>query len=267
MSFWGCEFLLNDISSKAFNLMLYNTEESSQGKTAFPSFHKVHEVLVPGHYQSYFYGQEQNEPLTFTLTFGLEPRMLDRGAYLSHDEISVITSWLMGSGGYQKFEVVQDDMIGYHYMVRVSELTLLTNGLMPYGFSCVFTCDSPFAYTEESEDIYSVSGEDEITLWSDATYNGYYYPNMRITKTGDGDVSITNNTDNNHEFSLTDVKGGHNIFIDNNKQVIINETTRENMYSHFNFCFFRMIPGENLVTLRGSYEITFLLRFPVNIGA
>ena len=247
--------------------MVYNTEDSSHGNVSFPSFSKIHEERIPSKYSSYFYGAEQNEPLQFSITFGLEPDLLDRGEYLSRDHIAMITAWLKGSGGYQRFDMIQDDMFGYYYMVRVSELTLLTNGLMPYGFSCVFSCDSPFAYTEETQITWDVSGEEELLLWNGSTYNGYYMPKMRVTKVGYGDISIINSADDDYEFRLSDVDDGDVIYVDNSKQIIINETTGENMYSRFNFKFFRMRPGDNTVILKGNYVITFLLSFPVDIGA
>lgn len=266
MAFWGCEFIFNGISCKAFDLMVYNTDGGTQNDVSFPSFSKVHEERVPSRYSSYFYGSEQNEPLEFTITFGLNPDMLDSGKYLTRDVIASITSWLTGSGGYKKLEILQDDLIGIYYMGRVSELKLLTNGMMPYGFSCIFTCDSPFAYMAETEYACSVYGTEEIELWNSSTYNGFYMPRIVIQKHNYGDISIVNHSDGDREFRFSGISNGCVLYIDNSQQIITSETG-DNPYSHFNFKFFRMKPRKNVITLSGAFDIRFIFNFPVNVGA
>lgn len=267
MAFHGCEFIFNGISSRIYNLVLYNTDGNSQGDAHFPSVGEAHEDRIPRRYSALHYGNTQNEPLTFTLVFGLDPDLLDQGKYLNRTEIATVSSWLTGHQDYRKLQIVQNDMIGYFYKCYISDLKLITNEMIPYAFSCTVTCDSPFAYIDEYTYSVNVRGSKTISIDNDSTYNGYYMPHMKITAAADGSISIINHTDNDRTFLLQDISSGTVIDIDNENQIIHDLSNERNLYQSFNYMFFRMKQGVNDLTLDGNFDITFTFEFPANIGA
>lgn len=268
MAFYGCEFLFDGKSCKEFGLMMYDIGSNSQRDVIFPSGGTIHEERVAGRYSSLFYGIEQNEALTFTLIFGANHHSIDAHSHLDRWDIESIAAWLTGHSTLRWLEIVQPDMETVRYKCIISELQTISYGNEPWAFSCTVTCNSPFGYTYPYR--YSLSGTSTIHLHNISTYNGYYKPKVVLTLpqgTGSKSVALVNQSDGGREFAFTALPSSvRTIEIDNENQIIVDVTGGLNLYRYFNFKFFRLVRGDNLLTLTGNCNAEIICEFPVNIG-
>lgn len=268
MAFYGCEFSFDGKSSREMGLMVYNFGSTTQGDASFTSAGSIVEDKIAGRYDTFFYGVEQNESLTYTLVFGLDTYYLDRGIHLDRFDVESMASWLTGHNSRKWLEISQPDMETFRYKCVISELQLITYGELPWAFSCKVTCDSPFAYTHPEVFLYDVQGALTDSFFNRSTYNGYFKPRMIITTSGGGSIFIKNKMDGDRVFAFENLPSGDlRIIIDNQNQVIYEENHGLNMYSYFNFNFMRLIRGENILEFEGDCVIEFICEFPVNIGA
>ena len=287
MSFYGCAFSYNGIHSSQFNLMIYDfgsvkNEESPK----FTSAPEIVEDRMPNKYKSYYYGSKQNDPLKIKLVFGLNTDLIDEGKHLDRYDINEIATWLTSSDGYQWLAIDQPDMEIVRYKCIVSDLSLVEDGSYPYAFSCELQCDSPFAYlAPETFTITSASSNDftECHVFCKSSFNGYYYPRITIEPTGiyfNSDILIVNETDGDRETEFPyEIDGVQNsgipqsikkIEIDNDRCIITtyNSSGLEDLdlYGRFNYNFFRLKRGDNIIKVKGNFNMTITCEFPVNFG-
>ena len=266
MAFWGNEFIFDGISCKELGLMIYDFGSNGQDDTEFKPGEIV-EDRIPGRYDALTYGVNQNQALEFTLVFGANMDSIDANSCMDRYDIGAITAWLTGHSTRKWLTIVQDDMEVFRYKCMVSGLRLITDGNMPWAFSCTVSCDSPFAYMAPDTYSYIVNGKTQINFRNRSGYNGFYRPKMRITMLGGNAVTITNGSDNGRAFAFQGLPGGNGLVIevDNQNQVITNSMDL-NLYPYFNMKFMRLVRGDNLLTIAGNAKVEFICEFPVNIG-
>jgi len=268
LPFYGCEFTFNGVCCSNFDLIIYDIS-STQENGSFSSVpSNIFETKTATRYNSIYYGVSKNSSLRFTVTFGINATRLDLNSFLSRSEMQKISEWLTGVSGYGVLSVNQQDMGNFSYRCMVTRLDYITYGKMPFAFECEFTCDSPYAYMTPTTEIISSESEASQNIVCDASCE-FYYPKMKIELSGNSaahEFSIKNITDNNRVFSLTNIPSSvHEISVDNDNQVISNDAGL-NIYNNFNFHFFRLVRGENQVSVIGEATVTFYLEFPVDIG-
>lgn len=270
MAFYGCEFVFDNIPCTEYGLMIYDFGSNTQSDTVFPSG-EILEDRIASRYDSFMYGVTQNGSLEYTLVFGANNLAIDDNDHIDRYEVEAIAAWLTGHNTRKWLTIIQDDMDVFRYNCTISELRLITHGNMPWAFSCKVICDSPFAYMTPETYQYSINGTEQIRLVNRSTYNGYYKPKIELTITDGNGFSIINATDGNRvfsfDFSRLNVNKPITIIIDNLNQMITSTTHPTiNLYEYFNMRFFRMLRGDNVLTINGVGEIKFLCEFPVSIG-
>ncbi len=266
MAFYGSEFIFDGVPSSEYGLMIYSFGSEGQEDVSFQNG-EIIEDRIPGRYDALTYGLVQNQALEYTLVFGANMESIDAVRHIDRYEVETIAAWLTGHNQRKWLTIVQDDMEYYRYKCFISELKLITDGNMPWAFSCKVTCDSPFAYSLPEEYAYTVSNETaSFILFNRSKFSGYYRPNMMITTSGGGTISIVNQSDNNRTFKFTSLPGSEKeIYIDNKNQ-IISGSTGLNLYPYFNMKFMRLVHGDNKLSITGNATVKFICEFPVNIG-
>lgn len=274
MGFWGNHFSFDGIACEEFGLALIDIGSYKQDEDgAVASAGEIIEDWVPSRNRSYFYGIQQNTPLTFRMVFGVDPELTDLGQIVTMDdyfdrwEITEINNWLTGHNERKWLEIEQPDMETVRFFCTITDLSVITPGWCPWAFSCTVTCDSAYGYQYPKTYHYSVSGSTSVTLKSKNKTNEPYYPIMYITPRNVTEVSIKNVTDGSAEFLLSNIpiSAGVKITVDNDRG-IITTTSDINIYDSFNFKFLRILPGNNVLNLRGYFDIDIVCEFPVNIG-
>lgn len=281
MAFYGCDFTFDDKRASTFfqpatpgtaykKLMVYNIGSYGQDDVDF-SVGEAIEDRINRRYSSLLYGTVQNEPLQFTLVFGIDPDDLEGEEHLTREQISQVTKWLTGHQEYKILTIDQEDMQDYRYHAMVTGLRLISEGGLPVAFSAEITCDGPFAYrnpvifyssTEMDGGIYIVDNP--------AMTNDVFYPILDIDISGATYIQFVNLDDANRtmRFDGIPTESGLRIHADCYNQ-ILTTSTGYNLYPGFNMKFMRFVPGENniQITTDGSAEVITTCEYPVNIGA
>lgn len=263
--FYGDRFIFDGVSCEEYGLMLYNVGSAKQSQTSFASNSDFSEDRIARRYDPLFYGVTINTPMSFPMTFGLNPDLVDQRKYLDRWDFERIASWLTGLDGYRWLEIIDAGLEHVRYKCRITDLQIVEAGIYPQVMSCKVTCDSPFAYLATEE--FTLSEGDSI-LKNRSTYNGMYYPKMEIGMNGESSVTITNNTTGD-EFTLSSVPSSFQnatYYVDNQNQ-IITMSTLDNPYPYFSSKhFIGLKRGDNNITITGDCSVKFICDFPVNVG-
>lgn len=275
MGFYGNHFSFNGTPCEEFGLAIYDIDGNSQGNTGLiASVGKVIEDWIPTKSKSFFYGIQQNTPLTFTMVFGVDPELNQNNEFptmedfLDRWEIARISNWLTGHSDNRKWlEIEQPDMETVRFFCTITDLKIITHAWYPWAFSCTVTCDSPYGYMFPKDYKYTCSGTKTVSLYSKSLINEFYYPTMIIVPQTMNQISIINKADSNREFLLKNlpISIGTEITVDNERGIIKTSDGR-NIYDYFNFNFFRLRSGNNQLVLSGNFEINISCEYPINVG-
>lgn len=282
MAFYGCDFIFDGKRASTFlepslegapykRLMLYNIGSYGQDDADL-SVGEIEEDRIGRRYDPLLYGLRQNDPLQFTLVFGIDPDDLVGETCFTREEIARITQWLTGHQEYKVLKIDQSDMEHYSYKAMVTGLRLVSDGGLPVAFSAEITCDSPFAYKDaESYEIpfYMDSDPTQCTVSCDWMANVYFYPIIDIEIGGATYIEIVNITDGGRIMRIDNIPSGvSDIHIDCKNQ-IITEPNGYNLYTGFSMRFLRFIRGDNEITVQsdGTGSVSITCELPVNIGA
>lgn len=261
-------FEFNSRKSTEFDLILCKIDASgglSEGSISGVA--SIIETTLPSRWRPIFYGTSLNTKLEFEFSFGLIPERYERHKPLTRAEIANISAWLTGHSSYLPLKILDGDLSNYVFKCVITELNMTGDGNEVWGMVASVTCDSPYAYLERK--VYTADATENgttITIENLSGLNQYYYPRVEYISTQGGDLEITNKSDKYRVFKFTGLPAAAtNVIIDNENQVITN-TADINIYDNFNYKFFRMVPGENILTVKGDGIVVITCEYPVNIG-
>lgn len=265
MAFWGHSFIFNDIPCEDFDLMLYNIGSTSQSNGAFASGGTVVEDKISNRWKPFFYGTKKEDRLEFSLVFGVNEHRADRHEFLDRHELEAVASWLTGHNEYLWLEIEQEDMEYVRYHCMITELEIVEHGLLPWALKAKVFCDGPYAYLYPQTFEYVIDGQSTIRFYNESSHNGYYMPKIEVDPQGSTSLTITNQSDGGRMFALAGLPEVETIQVDNENGVL---TCAEgtNLYPYFNFKFFRLVPGMNILEVTGSGVLRIICEFPINVG-
>jgi len=266
MAFWGKSFIFNGIPCDDYDLMLYDIGSTSQSAGKFASPVSIIEETTSSRWKPYFYGVKFDKKLEFSIVFGVDQKRIDNEKYLDRYELETIACWLTGHDTYMWLEVEQSDLEYVRYNCMISNLEIVEFGNIPWALKATVICDSPYAYLYPQEFEFDINGSERISFYNESSHNGYFMPQIVISPSSGGNFTITNETDNNRVFSFTNIPNSiSQINVDNDK-CIISDDQDINMYPYFNFKFFRLKKGENILSVTGNGTLKFICEFPINAG-
>ena len=151
------------------------------------------------------------------------------------------------------------------YRCICTGLSVVSYGEVPWALQAEFECDSPYGYKDEREYVYTISGSANINFFNESCSSDYYRPYIIIDQTG-GTFKITNVTDNNRIFALTNYPAAvQHVYVDNDHCVLADDQDI-NLYPYFNYNFFRLKKGYNELSIEGNGTLRIRCAFPVNTG-
>ena len=255
------EFTFAGESSLQHGLMVYDFGGTGQDPVAFGNRASIVESRSTNRIQPVHLGVNYHEsPLEFKLVFGAE-KPLDRY------EMADISMWLTGHQDYQWLSIDQPDMANMEYRCLVTSLTPLHHGWIPYAFEASIQCDCPYAYSYPFEYKYTISGETNILFRNESTVWEYLKPELSIQPSaGTTEIKIVNHSDGDREFKLSNIPGSSNIYVDNNNGIIQELNYNHNLYGGFNMNFFRLVHGDNELTITGNGVVSIAGRFLYNVA-
>lgn len=244
--------------------MLYDLDQAGQGDAAFGTTVSLSEDRPARRYRPLHYGANLTGWLEFTLTFGAQEYGLDRF------DLEAVAAWLTGHQDYRWLTIDQDDLEPVRYRCIIRELRPVTVAGLPVAFTATVQCDGPYAYAYPREESFLLAGRTDLLLRCDSAHNGYYFPRLKLELDGvSNQFSMVNHADGDREFLLSGLPAGVPLTLEADcENCILQETGQgHNPYEWFNFKFFRMVRGDNPVTVTGDGRLTLQYEFPRNVGA
>jgi hypothetical protein len=83
------------------------------------------------------------------------------------------------------------------------------------------------------------------------------YPEVYITKNGQGDVTITNLSNNNDKFEFKDLINGETVYVNNETQHIETDLAMVYRYANFNDNYMKLPRGANVLQVQGNCKLRF----------
>lgn len=257
------EFSFAGESSLMYGLMIYDFGGNGQDDVAFGNRASIVEQRISNRIQPLHFGVRYHEkPLQFKLVFGSE-RALDRY------ELEDIGFWLTGHQDYQWLSIDQPDMELYQFKCLITELTPLSHGWLPVAFEATVTCDCPYAYGFMFEKQHQINGETAILFRNESSVREYIKPDISFAPAaGTSSISIVNHSDNDREFLIKNIPTSDGVLlaVDNSNGIIRELTYGYNLYDGFNLNFFRLVHGDNALTVTGNGILTVSGRFLYNVA-
>lgn len=250
-------------SSLLYGLNIYDISGFSQDNVAFGNKASIVETRLPNRITPIHFGVNYNmAPLEFNLVFGAQ-KALDRY------DLEVISYWLLGKQDYQWLTIDQPDLADVEFRCLITELTPISIGWIPYAFQAHVICDCPYAYSHEFEWEIPINGADMVYVNNDSTVHEYIKPTITFTRVDNTDpvCQITNRSDNNRLCKLSPLPStALQVYIDNENGILVDQTSGTNLYENFNMNFFRLVPGENQLYMRGTGTYVIKGRFYRNVA-
>lgn len=257
-AFEAYDFIFRGIPSERYGLKI-GYVDSSVKDTNLGSNVSIVEDKVRRNPVPYFYGTEITPPLSFDMFIFSEEDLdaFDRQA---------IGQWLFGRQNYEFLQIEQADMESIFYNAILMNPQNWNVGNRKFAIRFTVRCDSPFAWTDEITQTFTINGVTNITYRNYSDSHEYYYPQIVYTNTTGNSISIVNNSDNGREFNVSALSPGEVLTIDNNLQ-IFETSVGENRLNDFNFKWLRFNTGYNSLVATGNGTLQITARFPKKVGA
>ena len=280
MGQYGNSFQYNGRSSSEFNLSIagfqvidipLNLKRSTMTSGMNRYRHRVN-----------VYGINYDNVLGFTLQLIKDPCATytdQTDMIFTRSEVREIAAWLTSSLSPRLFHMsdyasnVQNENEEYDYFGVFTNVEAADNGV--YCLECTFECTTPYALSAEQTVVIS-NGSGVINNPSDE-YEDYVYPKVIITPTGTAltpySITLTNISDDNRSITLNNMKPGDTVTMDCEKMTITNQSGSLFSFSDIDIegmdyiYWFRLLHGNNNISVTGNATVTFVFRYPVKVGA
>ena len=199
-------------------------------------------------------------PLQFKLIFGSEHE-LDRY------EMETISYWLTGHQTYQWLSIDQGDLERVQFKCLITQLTPIFHGWLPVAFEATVICDCPYAYGFEFNKQYAINGQTDILFRNESSVREFIKPTITfVPSVGVTTLSIVNHNDRDREFRIDDIPSSSVVEVNNLSGILLEKRYGRNLYDGFNLNFFRLVHGDNNLTVTGNGTLTISGRFLYNVA-
>lgn len=266
MSFYATYFIYDNINSYDFGLKI--TSMDSSGVDRVPGANS--QILSTKIYRNpkpYLFGVEETPVLSIPIEITV-PTELDS------TQSSFISRWLFGRRTYKKLQILQPDMMYYHFNSIIINPQVIKVGNTIRGYTAEIVCDSPFAWgnTEVLDFTFGPNNfmiDETITINSLSDSSDYYYPDIEFKMNQfSGSLQVINLSDDiNRQFYISDLYSNEVIRINGNSK-LVTSNKREDPINNISggFKWIRYVPGKNTIKIIGNINyIRFIQNFPKKI--
>lgn len=188
-------------------------------------------------------GTQYDECITTTFSIAKNPCHYDffEDMKITNDEYRDLMRWL-NRREFLKFQIFDEDentRDACYYEASFNVEKVLISGML-YGLTLTMETNKPFGYGEEQEFVYEIDNvSNEHILYDVSDEIGYLYPDMVITCNADGNLTLTNETEE-CSMIINNCSVGEVITIDGDAQIISTSYDSHAIYDDFNFEFFKI---------------------------
>lgn len=257
MAFYGRSIIFNGIPSEEYGLYISDLDASGISNSMGSYDLEIKEQKIYRRPTAYLYGTTATPHLEFDMTLLAEEE-------LTAEDFEGVQKWLFGQDGYKTLQVDQYDMqsVVFYAILNSPEIIRVGNKIQGCKFHVV--CNSPFGFTFPKVTSYTygssvVNATETFYNSSDDTAN-YLYPTCVITMNNiAGNITITNQEDNNRVFEIVNLHANEIITINNSLQTISSSTGLKRL-GNFNKHWLRFVPYLNTLHIQGNVaniELTY----------
>ncbi len=260
--FTPTDFTFAGRSASEFGLTICDIGSNSHSDNAFGNSANIVETRIANRITPLHYGVRYHDsPLTFSIIFASNEK-LDRY------QMQEIAYWLTGYQEYQWLSLQQPDLEDVQFKCLVQTLTPISVGWFQVAFEAKFVCDCPYGYSFPFEEVISFNGQTEYTFYNDSSIHEMFKPDLQIVVSpGCTNFTITNRTTGGVVKFTGLPSGGVTIKMDNENCIVEEPNKKYNLYDCFNFQFFELTTGDNVLVFDGVGSATISGRFLYNVGA
>ena len=244
--------LFNNINSQDFDIINAHVDSSGLYQESLIPDRTITETRVRNNPIPFFQGIEESSriikcSLVFTETF-------------DENKLRKVKRWLHTEFYVPLVFSSSPDHIYYALCSNASNL--MHNGIQGY-IDVEFVCDSNFVYSPiYISDLYDLSTNPvSTTITFENLGDLDCQPILYLTKIGDGDISIINNSNGGETFTLTALTSNEELTIDNEHQDISTSIPDIYRYDHHNGIFLNMKRGVNNLNCFGTCKLQFKYQF------
>lgn len=197
----------------------------------------------------------KNSPLEFEMTIAFTEKYTDKN-------IRDIVEWLFQDIYKPLYFYGKEERV--FYCMPIGDSSIVHNGLREGYFNVTMRCNSPFVYSPVaiSEEYDLSDGTNEtIQLFNDGFKD--LYPEISISKIGNGSVSITNMSDNGKVWEIRNLLDGENVYIDCKKEIIKSDKEDIGVYHYGDTSgsLPKLLKGNNTIIISGRCKIQFRYQY------
>ena len=285
--YYGASFQYNGIPSELYDLRILNFETNSVGDSPAGSDAVILQKFIVRKPKPYLFGVTRNTPLEISMTIG-------SGDYISGETRSKIEQWLLGAQSFLPLQIIQSDISDTILYTIFTKSEVKYIGNLMVGLTLHGQVNAPWAYTYPKSLVKNygpsfVVGE-TFNFYNYSDDTDYLYPQqLKFTTNSIGNgFTLTNNSDltgsqmlagifeggggtvvpgGPRVFQFSNISANETITVDCYKQTITSSTGLKRM-ANFNRKFFRLIQGNNSLTMVGGISnFTMTYSFAKKIGA
>lgn len=275
MAVFGKYFEFNGKSSEDFDLTIVSFDVLNSISMGLERNVNIGEMNFFRQRPNHF-GATYTNPLQFDVTVVKNPDTSDR-KFFTRSEIGQINAWLTSPRFPKLFHMTDyddatesDEYVDYFVTIQNVESTFIQEVI---GLKFTLTCDSPFGYSEEKEEILSTSGKKYSIFNETDDLESYIYPVIEVTPKDKNDITITNITDNASSITFNPTGANNTIYIDCQNLTIKNSIgtliplTDLNILDPQKIYWFKLLSGQNEISFSGNATIKIKYREYRKVGA
>jgi phage-related protein len=195
-----------------------------------------------------YFQRVKREPKSFPLRFAfLEP--------WNDDMIDEIIRWL--DVDYFEPLYFSENLDRIYYAMFIDDIQQIHNGLKQGYINLNVRCNSSYSYSTNK----STNWLQENFIEIDNLGHTSTLPKIWIEKIEGGDITISNISNNNQEFSFKDLQDKEIIYIDCENEIIQTNIENEWRYDNFNDNYLELVYGKNLLKVEGNAKLKFEYRY------
>ena len=207
---------------------------------------------ISGNDIPYFY-DVQYQPLKFSLIFSTMNNVW------SLDKRREIARWL-DKKQFKEFYSADNIDLRY-YLLYQGGIDLYTTGNLQGYIECEFLNISPYGYSPVYQKSYDLSAIISPTIIEfDNQGDDILYPELQITKIGDGNLIIKNLTNGGKVFRFNSLVNNEIIYIDNQNRDIIS-SLYDTRLDNFNNNYLDLVRGINRLEITGACKLDFRYQY------
>lgn len=244
MSFYALEFIYNNKSSEQFNVFIANNGNEFTVSSQEPKTDKSSNGIY-----NHIIDIQDDAPLEFEIMIANKDRKLDR------HEINRLFNWLQPNDNeYHKLYIMQDDMRGYYYNCRFTEINSITLGNLPYACICKVVCDSQYLWSNEQVQNTNIITTPTTVVFNNTSSTPLLYPIYEFKcSLPEGNIEIKNIT-TNELVKFKQLKLNEVITIDTENEIMSSDLGLK-VFNRLDNCppkFITLSNGKHTFTITGN---------------